>query len=156
MPRSAMETHPQPPSGILAGPCHLFPVRVCFEDTDLTGFAYHANFLKWAERARSDLLRLLGIDQRAAMAAGEGHYAVAEAHVRYLAPAGMDDALTVATTLAELRNASLRLNQRIARGTDLLAEIAVRVGFVGLNGRPRRQPAEWRAAFETFAAKGAE
>jgi len=156
MRRSSMDTHPQPPSGILAGPRHLFPVRVCFEDTDLTGHAYHANYLNWAERGRSDLLRLLGIDQRAAMEAGEGHYAVAEAHIRYLAPAGMDDPLIVITELAELGAASVRLQQRITRGTELLAEIAVRVGFVGLNGRPRRQPAPWRAAFETFAAKGAE
>lgn len=150
-----MQEHPQPPSGILAGPRHLYPVRVCFEDTDLTGFAYHANYLKWAERGRSDLLRLLGIDQRAAMEAGEGHYAVAEANIRYLAPARMDDGLTVTTDLQELGAASLRLNQRVMRGTELLAEIAVRVGFVGLNGRPRRQPAAWRAAFDAFAAKGA-
>ncbi len=151
-----MQEHPQPPSGILAGPRHLFPVRVFFEDTDLTGFAYHANYLKWAERGRSDLLRLLQIDQRAAMESGEGHYAVADANIRYLAPARLDEALTVITEVQELRAASLRLLQRVVRGTDLLAEIAVRVGFVGLHGRPRRQPAEWLGIFETIVAKGAE
>ncbi len=150
-----MQEHPQPPSGILAGPRHLFPVRVFFEDTDLTGFAYHANYLKWAERARSDLLRLLGIDQRAALEAGEGHYVVADANLRYLAPARFDEALIVSTEMLELRAVSVRLIQRVSRGTDLLAEIAVRVGFVGLDGRPRRQPVDWRTAFETFAAKEA-
>ena len=69
-----MDEHaPQPASGLFQGPLHLFPLRVYYEDTDLTGIVYHANYLRWCERARSDLLRLLGIDQRAAVEAGEGH-----------------------------------------------------------------------------------
>ena len=65
---------PPAPSGALLGARHLYPVRVHYEDTDLSGMVYHANYLRWFERARSDMLRLLGIDQRAAHEAGEGAY----------------------------------------------------------------------------------
>ncbi|HEU4651277.1 MAG TPA: YbgC/FadM family acyl-CoA thioesterase [Croceibacterium sp.] len=148
-----MDEHaPQPASGRFRGPLHLFPVRVYYEDTDLTGIVYHANYLRWFERARSDMLRLLGIDQRAAVEAGEGHYAVAEMHIRYLAPARLDDALVIASEATEIRAASVRLRQRALRmdGRDenLLAEAAVRVGFISPAGRPLRQPSAWRAAFD--------
>ena len=146
-----MDEHaPRPPSGLFQGPLHLFPLRVYYEDTDLSGIVYHANYLRWFERARSDMLRLLGIDQRAALEAGEGHYAVAELHIRYLVPARLDDALVIASEAAEVRSASVRLVQRALRDGNLLAEATVRVGFISPDGRPRRQPAAWRAAFETF------
>ena len=142
------EREPQPSSGLFQGPLHLFPVRVYYEDTDLTGIVYHANYLRWFERARSDMLRLLGIDQRAAVEAGEGNYAVAEVHIRYLAPAKLDDDLVVETSTEDLGAASVRLRQRALRGGNLLAEAAVRVGFISPDGRPRRQPPAWRAAFD--------
>lgn len=151
-----MTMHPQPPSGLFQRPCHLFPVRVYYEDTDLSGIVYHANYLKWCERGRSDLLRLLGIDQRAALEAGEGNYAVAEAHLRYLAPARLDDELVIETNCTELRSASVRLLQRVLRGGDLLTEVTIRVGFIAPSGRPRRQPERWRAAFEQLHAKEPE
>ncbi|MFC3101976.1 tol-pal system-associated acyl-CoA thioesterase [Altererythrobacter lauratis] len=140
----------QPVSGVIDGARHLFPVRVYYEDTDLSGIVYHANYLKYAERARSDLLRLLGVDQRAAQEAGEGTYAVAEAQIHFRAPARLDDSLTVQTRVAELGAASVRLDQRVVRGKDVLADLTIRVGFVGPNGRPRRQPDAWRAAFASF------
>jgi acyl-CoA thioester hydrolase len=143
-------TPSQPPSGLFDGPLHLFPVRVYYEDTDLSGLVYHANYLRWFERARSDMLRLLGIDQRTAAEAGEGTYAVAELAIRYLAPARLDDVVTIATEAKELRAASVRLRQRALRERDLLAEANIRVGFIGPDGRPRRQPAAWRAAFDSF------
>src|SRR5690606_28589573 len=91
---------------------------------------------------------------RAAVEAGEGHYAVAEVHIRYLAPARLDDAVTIVTEASELRSASVRLRQQALRqdGSEgnLLAEAAVRVGFISPEGRPRRQPAAWRAAFDTL------
>jgi acyl-CoA thioester hydrolase len=143
---------PQPPSGLFQGSLHLFPVRVYYEDTDLSGIVYHANYLRWFERARSDMLRLLGIDQRAAVEAGEGAYAVAELTIRYLAPAKLDDALVIATEAIELRAASVRVRQRAlkmdGRDGNLLAEAAVRVGFISPDGRPCRQPSAWRAAFD--------
>lgn len=145
---------PHPPSGLFLGPLHLFPVRVYYEDTDLSGVVYHANYLRWFERARSDMLRLLGVDQRAAIEAGEGNYAVAEINIRYLAPARLDDDLVISTATEELGAASVRLRQRALRGGDLLAEAAVRVGFISPEGRPKRQPSAWRAAFDTlFSAK---
>ena len=147
-------TPPAPPSGTFDGARHLFPVRVYYEDTDLSGVVYHANYLRWFERARSDMLRLLGIDQRAAVEAGEGNYAVAELTIRYLAPARLDDDLTIVSEATELGAASVRLSQRAlrmdGRAGNLLAEAAVRVGFISPDGRPRRQPAAWRAAFEAL------
>ena len=145
-----------PPAGRFDGPRHLFPVRVHYEDTDLSGIVYHANYLKFCERARSEILRQLGIDQRAAHEAGEGAYAVAEAHIRFLRPAKFDDALIVESRAAELRAASVRMAQRVLRGTEVLAEVAVRVGFIAPDGRPKRQPLAWRTAFEQFAAKESE
>ena len=145
-----MTVYPSPPGGCLDGTTHLFPVRVYYEDTDLSGIVYHANYLKWFERARSDLLRLLGIDQRAAVEAGEGAYAVADLTIRYTAPAKLDDAVVIASRPIELRAASCRLHQKALRGEDLLAEAQLRVGFVGPDGRPRRQPDAWRTAFATL------
>lgn len=145
-----MEKVPQPASGVFEGKCHLFPCRIYYEDTDLSGLVYHANYLKYCERARSDLLRVLGIDQRAAHEAGEGNYAVAEANLRFLRPARLDDSLVVQTRLAELGAASVRLDQRVCRGDEVLVELAIRVGFIGSDGRPRRQPLAWRQAFDQF------
>ena len=148
--------YPVPPTGLFEGSLHLFPVRVYYEDTDLSGIVYHANYLRWFERARSDMLRLLSIDQRAAIEGGEGAYAVADLSIRYLAPARLDDAVTIASRAIELGAASVRLLQRALRGKqgeggeDMLSEATVRVGFVALDGRPRRQPAPWRAAFQTL------
>jgi acyl-CoA thioester hydrolase len=142
-----MMTQDEPYSGRFDGARHLFALRVYYEDTDLSGIVYHANYLRWFERARSDMLRLLGIDQRAALEAGEGAYSVAELFIRYLAPARLDDAVTVETSLIELGAASVRLNQRALRGEAPLAEAQIRVGFVSPHGRPRRQPQAWRDAF---------
>ncbi|MEO5706700.1 MAG: tol-pal system-associated acyl-CoA thioesterase [Alteraurantiacibacter sp.] len=136
--------------GWFVGQCHHFPLRIYYEDTDLSGLVYHANYLRYAERARSDMLRLLGIDQRAVSEAGEGHYAVAEANIRFLRPARLDDSLVVQTHCVELRAASVRLAQQVWREGELLVEVTIRVGFIGPDGRPRRQPDGWRAAFAAF------
>ena len=138
---------PPPPSGIFRGSLHLFPVRVYYEDTDLSGIVYHANYLRWFERARSDMLRLLGIDQRAAAEAGEGTYAVTEINVRYVAPARLDDVVTITSEARDIGSASVRLRQRALKGDDLLAEAAVRAAFISPDGRPRRQLPAWRSAF---------
>ncbi|MCZ8171822.1 MAG: YbgC/FadM family acyl-CoA thioesterase [Novosphingobium sp.] len=146
-----MTSLPAPPSGRIDGTLHRFAVRAYFEDTDLSGVVYHANYLRWFERARSDFVRLLGIDQRAVNEAGEGAFAVADLTIRYAAPARLDDAVLIETTCEELGAASCRMHQ-IARREDglLLAEARLRVGFVAPDGRPRRMPAAWRAAFATI------
>lgn len=144
--------NPEPATGIMDGAVHRFPVRVYFEDTDLSGVVYHANYLRWFERARSDMLRLLGIDQRAAQEAGEGAYAVSELTIRYFAPARLDDAVLLESRVEEMRAASCRMHQKatlLRDGCDgvLLTEARLRVGFVAPDGRPRRQPEAWRRAF---------
>ena len=146
-----MAALPHPPGGLFDGTLHRFAVRAYFEDTDLSGVVYHANYLRWFERARSDMLRLLGIDQRAAQEAGEGAYAVSELTIRYLQPARLDDDVIIESRLEELGAASCRMHQRALRGSVLLSEARLRVGFVGPDGRPRRQPAAWRHAFATIA-----
>ncbi len=154
-----MTVQPHPPGGVLDGARHLYAVRVYYEDTDLSGITYHANYLRWFERARSDLLRLLDIDQRAAIEAGEGAYAVSEVNLKYLRPAKLDDDVVIETICTELGAASCRMHQIARRatgqGTEILCEASLRVGFVSPDGRPRRQPAEWREAFANFMDQGA-
>ena len=144
---SDMDKSLTPQGGRFDGPLHQFAVRVYYEDTDLSGIVYHANYLRWFERARSDMLRVLDIDQRAAIQAGEGAYAVADLHIRYARPARLDDDVLIESRCTQLRAASVRMHQRAFRGSELLAEALLRVGFVAPDGRPRRQPQEWRDAF---------
>jgi len=152
---SPAQPWPEPPGGRFDGSVHHYAVRAYFEDTDLSGMVYHANYLRWFERARSDMLRLLGIDQRAAHEAGEGAYAVSELTIRYHAPARLDDVVQIESTAEEFGAASCRMRQRALREETLLSEMRLRVGFVGPDGRPRRQPAAWRAAFATITPTGA-
>ena len=146
-----MSAQPILPGGIIDGNRHLFAVRAYYEDTDLSGIVYHANYLRWFERARSDLVRMLGIDQRAAVEGGEGAYAVADLHIRYARPARLDDTVVIESTCLELGAARVRIHQRAMRDAELVAEQTVRVGFIDPSGRPRRQPAEWREAFIRFS-----
>ena len=141
---------PNLPGGLIDGSRHLYAVRVYYEDTDLSGITYHANYLRWFERARSDLLRMLKIDQRAAIEAGEGAYAVTEMNLKYVAPAKLDDDVTITTTATQIAAASVRMEQIARRGDDILVTAQVRAGFLTLEGRPRRQPKEWRDAFHEF------
>ncbi|MCC6926613.1 YbgC/FadM family acyl-CoA thioesterase [Novosphingobium sp.] len=150
-----MTSHPAYPAGQIDGHLHRFAVRAYFEDTDLSGVVYHANYLRWFERARSDFVRLLGIDQRAVNEAGEGAFAVADLTIRYAAPARLDDGVLIETTCEDLRAASCRMHQKAFREDGLLlSEARFRVGFVAPDGRPRRMPEAWRAAFKTIAIEG--
>lgn len=154
--RLATRAMPKPtlPGGLIDGARHLYAVRVYYEDTDLSGITYHANYLCWFERARSDLLRMLGIDQRAAIEAGEGAWAVAGAELKYVSPARLDDDVLIETRCSQLRAASCRMAQVAVResatGTERLCDASLRVGFLTPEGRPRRMPGEWHAAFERF------
>uniref|UniRef100_UPI003A886CFD YbgC/FadM family acyl-CoA thioesterase n=1 Tax=Sphingomonas sp. GlSt437 TaxID=3389970 RepID=UPI003A886CFD len=144
----------QPAAGRFADREHRFPVRVYFEDTDLSGVVYHANYLRFMERARSDMLALAGIDQRAAHDAGEGAYAVTELEITYRAPARLGDALVVASRLIAVRAASCRIHQRVIREASLVTEATVTAAFVAPDGRPKRQPAAWVKAFEPLLWTG--
>ena len=133
---------------------HHFALRVYFEDTDVAGIVYYANYLKFMERARSDMLRSAGIDQRAALEAGEGVYAVAEARIKYRRPAKLDDALVVLSGVEEVRAASCLIHQRVMRGHELLADAAITAAFLSADGRPKRQPREWVEIFERLKREG--
>jgi acyl-CoA thioester hydrolase len=149
-----MMAYPAPPCGLIEGPLHRFAVRAYFEDTDLSGVVYHANYLRWFERARSDCVRLLGIDQRAANEAGEGAFVVSELAIRYAAPARLDDDVLIETTCHDLGAASCRMHQRALLDGRLLADARLRIGFVSPGGRPRRMPAGWREAFAAIVTEG--
>jgi len=140
----------RPQSGRFAGGEHRFACRVYFEDTDFTGVVYHANYLRFMERARSDMLRVAGIDQRAAFMAGEGAYAVARLDIRYQRPARLDDDLLILSRVIEAKAASCVIHQRVMRDGEGVAEAEVSVAFLGQDGRPRRQPAEWVAIFQAL------
>ena len=130
---------------------HILPVRVYFEDTDFSGLVYHASYVRWCERGRSDFLRLAGNDHRG-LIDGSGSrepaaFVVRRMNMEYLRPARIDDILEVTTALKEIGAASLRLNQRISRDGQPLFEAEVMVVLVSASGKPLRIARELRAAF---------
>ena len=128
---------------------HLFPIRVYYEDTDAGGIVYYANYLKFAERARTEMLRLLGHDQADLIEDAGIAFIVRQCLIDYHAPARLDDVVMVSTRMTELGSASLRLHQTLLRGDTLLADVRIRVACVSRKGMPARMPAELR---ERFAA----
>ncbi|WP_174280455.1 YbgC/FadM family acyl-CoA thioesterase [Sphingomonas bacterium] len=144
----------QPQQGRFVGGEHRFPVRVYHEDTDLSGVVYHANYLRYLERARSDMLAIAGIDQRAALAAGEGTWAVASLSIRYRAPARLGDALLVVSRVTGVRAAAVAIQQTVSRDRERLADAELAVALVSPDGRPRRQPAAWRGIFQALVQEG--
>jgi acyl-CoA thioester hydrolase len=131
----------------LSGPTpHRFPVRVYYEDTDFSGFVYHASYLRFLERGRTEWLRALGIEQSALAAAGPGAFGFVVRHmgIDFLKPARMDDLLIVETLARRIGGASLDLAQRLLRGADVLVGAEVRIGCVA-DGRPVRLPAAIQA-----------
>jgi acyl-CoA thioester hydrolase len=129
---------------------HVMPVRVYYEDTDFSGIVYHANYLRFMERGRTNFLRLLGADQRglfeeAAKEAPGFAFVVRSMTLEFLKPARMDDILLITTAPAEVKGASITLHQTVTRGDDLLVEAQVRVAFVS-GGRARPIPRALRVA----------
>ena len=119
---------------------HTHPIRVYYEDTDLAGIVYYANYLKFIERARSEWVRALGLDQRAMKARGEGVFAVRRLVAEYRAPARFDDLLTATTTLHSHTRARLVLDQRVLREGHPLFEAEVMLVCLAESGRPRPLP----------------
>jgi acyl-CoA thioester hydrolase len=144
----------KPPSGEIVGGVHRFPVRIYFEDTDLSGIVYHANYLRYMERARSDMLRLAGIDQRGYWEAGGGAWALADLSIKYVRPARLDDALVVESRVTRVRAAAVEIAQVIVRSGELVTSGVVTAALLGPDGRPRRQPPAWREAFRRLADPG--
>ena len=146
----------KPYEGGFVGATHRFALRVYFEDTDTAGIVYYANYFRFMERARSDMLRALGVDQRAALEGGEGVYAVAEAKIKYRQPARLNDDLVVVTDLLEIRAATVLIHQRVMRGDEILTDATVTAAFLSPEGRPRRQPREWVETFERLKGRASE
>lgn len=140
-----------PYRGGFVGRDHHFALTVYFEDTDTAGIVYYANYLKYMERARSDMIRAVGIDQRAAQEAGEGVYAVAEVNIRYLRPAKLGDDLLVLSTVERVRAASVLIHQRVMRGSEQLTDARVTAAFLDPTDRPKRQPREWVETFKQIS-----
>jgi len=131
---------------------HVLAVRVYYEDTDFTGIVYHANYLRYMERGRTNYLRLLGADHRAlfeetAKEASGFAFVVRSMNIDFLKPARMDDVLEVFTEPQEVRGASITLHQRVMRGDELLVEASVRVAFIS-DGRARPIPKPLRIAMK--------
>ncbi|WP_243453820.1 YbgC/FadM family acyl-CoA thioesterase [Sandaracinobacteroides saxicola] len=137
----------KPLTGAIESGVHRFAVRVYFEDTDFSGVVYHANYLRYMERARSDLLRVAGIDQREAHASGTGVYAIRDLSIDYLSPARLEDDLLIETRVTALGAATVSMVQAISRDGRLLTDATIRAAFLTPDGRPRRQPADWMAGF---------
>ena len=127
---------------------HVFPIRVYYEDTDALGIVYYVNYLKFAERARTEMLRLHGHDQYDLLAEQGIGFTVRRCEVDYHAPARLDDVLQVRSSLAELRGASLNLNQTVMCDEVLLAQLMLRIACVDAAGRAVRVPDEIRALFQ--------
>jgi acyl-CoA thioester hydrolase len=118
-----------------------WPVRVYWEDTDAGGIVYHSNYLTYMERARSEWLRALGIDQRALQATERVQFAVVEMDVKWQRAARYDDLLTVTADVAEKGGATLTFLQRVLRGDEVLVQATVRVAAVDADTmKPRRLP----------------
>jgi len=137
-----------PADGRFVGAEHRFPLRVYFEDTDVAGIVYYANYLRFMERARSAMLRAVGIDQRGVLESGGGVYAVAEVAIKYRRPARLDDVLLVVSRVREVRAASAIIHQRVMRGDEILTDAQVTAAFLTNDGRPQRQPREWVRIFQ--------
>jgi acyl-CoA thioester hydrolase len=139
-----------PYRGGFVGNQHRFALTVYFEDTDTAGIVYYANYLKFMERARSDMIRAAGVDQAAAHRTGGGAYAVAEVNIRYIQSARLGDDLVIVSTIEAVRGVSVLIHQRVMRGQELLTDARVTAAYLTPDGRPQRQPREWVERFRAI------
>jgi len=146
-------------AGRIEGEIHVLPVRVYFEDTDFTGLVYHANFLKFCERGRSDFIRTLGIDHSSLANPKEGEpavFVVRRIEIDYLKPARIDEVLEVVTSCAEIGGATLVLSQEVRRDGVALARLKVSVVLVSEAGKPQRLGQLVRGALQRFVNRSRE
>ena len=138
----------EPGAGWLEGKTHVFPVRVYYEDTDFSGVVYHANYLRFMERGRTNHLRLMGADQHALFEAAQAEspgfaFVVRSMEIDFLRPARMDDLLDVVTWPVAVKGASITLAQEVRRGEEALVRAKVRVAFIS-EGRAKPIPKSLR------------
>ena len=153
-----MATDLQSLDGVIRDGRHRQPVRVYYEDTDFTGVVYHASYLRFMERGRSNYLRLLGADQRVLFEQAEKEapgfsFVVRSMRIDFRKPARMDDVLEVVTVPQEVKGASVVLQQSVNRDGEILVEATVQVAFV-CNGRARPIPKPLRMAMRADQAGG--
>ena len=130
-----------PSAGWLEGREHVLPVRIYYEDTDFTGVVYHANYLRYFERGRSDFLRLVGVGHTELLEQPEpAAFAITRIEVDFRRAARIDDALLIRTTYDAVKGPRLFISQRILRGAETIAEARVEAACIGLDGRARRPP----------------
>lgn len=139
--------------GVIHDGRHVMHIRVYYEDTDFSGIVYHANYLRFMERGRTNYLRLLGADQRELFKEAESEapgfaFVVRSMALEFLKPARMDDVLDIVTVPVEVKGASITLAQEVRRGEDVLIEARVRVAFVS-EGRARPIPKALRIAMKS-------
>lgn len=141
-------------------PAHRYPLRVYFEDTDAGGMAYHANYLRWAERARTESLRAIGLPHQSLMEGHDSILVVRRVEVEYWRPARLDDAVVVETRIVAVRGVTILLDQRMLRDGDgaeegTLAALRVELACIDRHGlRPKRIPEPWRSALDARSAQG--
>lgn len=132
---------PSPAAGRFDGKVHLLPIRVYYEDTDFSGIVYHANYLRYLERGRSDFLRLAGINHTELRQLEHPiAFAVVHMDLAFRKAARIDDALVVRTHYEAASGARFTARQRIERGPDVLLEATVQAVCIGMDGRARRPP----------------
>jgi acyl-CoA thioester hydrolase len=129
---------------------HRWPIRVYYEDTDAAGIVYYANYLKFAERARTEMMRASGASHSEMIATFDTAFAVSRCEVEYLKPARLDDLLNVETRVIEVGAAVIDLDQRVMREGELLADLKIRIACLNRKGRPQRLPAPVRAALSAY------
>jgi len=130
---------------------HIYPLRVQWEDTDAAGIVYYANYLRFIERARSDILLRQGISQHDLMAADGLAFAVRACTVEYLRPARLHDELVVASDTEAVTGATITLAQSVWRGPEILADTRVTLAYIDARGRPKRLPQRIAALFATLS-----
>ncbi len=134
-------------SGTIEDGVHRLPVRVWYEDTDFSGVVYHASYLRFLERGRSDFIRLLGVEQAALHTEAGFAFAVRTMSLEFLKPARVEDILIVETRSATVAGASITLDQRVLRGPEVLLTASVKVACIA-RGRAQRIPETLRAALK--------
>ena len=144
-----------PSSGRIDGPLHHYDCRVYYEDTDAGGIVYHASYLRFAERARTEFMRHMGCDHQSLLREAGVGFAVHELHVRFRQTARLDDALTITSKILESAGASLRVEQTISRGTSQIAILDVRLVCLDRQSRPIRLPLSLRDGMTRLARRAA-
>ena len=130
-----------PSAGWLVGREHQLPVRIYYEDTDFTGVVYHANYLRYFERGRSDFFRLVGVSHSALLERPDpAAFTIVRITVDFKRAARIDDALLVRTTYDSAKGPRLFISQRITRGEELIATAQVEAACIDLKGRARKPP----------------